>query len=104
MVEIIDGKINYGQPLLPGNKRKWERTLSPRTVRQVEEIAFDTMTLLGYEPVLADRARPMGALSRAWGHLHDLAAMVLVGNRYSTKNGLSARVSSVRFELKKRRV
>ena len=101
--QTLDGKINYGQPLKPQNKGKWNQSLDRTTVQRIEEIAYDTMVLLGYRPEFADRRRPLTPLETPMGYLHDLASIVLVGNRYSAKNGIVDRLGALAYEIRKRR-
>lgn len=42
------GKINYGKAVNPKNINKWKNSLSAKTIKRIEEIAFSTMQLLGY--------------------------------------------------------
>lgn len=99
---IVDGKIRYGEEIKPDNIRKWERVLSKQMVKRIEEISFDTMKLLGYEPEYAYVQKNLKAAGRLRGYLHDLWAMVFIGNRQSRNNSLKDRLKSVVFEIKKR--
>jgi hypothetical protein len=99
---VMDGKINYGEPIRPENQGKWRWGLKAREIRRIEEIAFHTMKAYEYEPSLAVTNRPLGRLSRAWGHVWDLAAYLLVGNRASGRNSVGARLRRLGLELKKR--
>jgi hypothetical protein len=45
------------------NREKFAERLSAREIRAVETLAWDTMRLLGYRPLYADRQRDLGAFT-----------------------------------------
>lgn len=99
---VIDGKLNYGLPIIPDNMGKWRHELPRKTVQRVEEIAIQTMDLLGYDTEYATVHRPLSPSERLRGQCSDLAALVTVGNRASKNNSLWDRLLFVGLELRKR--
>jgi hypothetical protein len=100
--ERIDGKINYGQKIVKSNKKKWSEQLSHKTVRRIEEIAFDTMRTFDYEVVSASGPRSISWWERARGVWNDLWSLLLVGNRARQNNALKQKIQGVFFELRKK--
>lgn len=96
------GKLNYGQPVLPNNTRKWERELPPAAVRRIEEIAFDACRRLGYAPEFGSRAVPLNVFERLRGRIVDSFAMLVVSNRALAGGRLGYRWRALRLELAKR--
>jgi hypothetical protein len=99
--KVIDGHKNYGRPIDPGNAGKWRGELSSREVHRIEEIAYDTMQHLGYQPESARQARPTTLIERTIGLGTDCLATVFIGNRYKSHNRLSARATSIRIILRR---
>lgn len=100
--KVIDGHKNYGRPIDPGNVGKWRGGLSSREVHRIEEIAYDTMQDLGYQPESARRARPITPLERSIGFGTDCFATIFIGNRYKSPRGhLSARATSIGIILRR---
>lgn len=99
--KIIDGKFNYGRPVIPGNFGKWRKGFDTPTVRRIEEVAFDVMPLLGYQ---AEHATGHVSLTRA-EHLRavvrDSLAILLVGNRASRDNSLRSRIRTLLYAIRK---
>jgi len=89
-----DGKINYGQPISPGNRTKWRGGLNARTLRRIEEVAFTTMGILKYEPEVGTKHRPIRRFEKARGLCVDSLAILFVGNRALRKNTLPRRVAT----------
>jgi hypothetical protein len=87
-----DGKINYGRPIISDNKEKWRQQLSKAEVTRIEEIAFDTMKLLGYTPEFASESKPLSRYEKARGVVRDSWAMVFVGNRAHSRNTFAGRL------------
>ena len=52
------GRARGARRILRHNTATWRGVVSRRRQRRIEEIAFDTMVLLGYRPELARAARP----------------------------------------------
>lgn len=99
-----DGKINYGKAIVKNNFGKWRTKLSRQQIRRIEEVAFDTMKLFGYEPENAISPRPITGYERYRGLLRDVYAMMFVGNRtMSPLNNLRSRLLNLIIEVKKRR-
>lgn len=89
------GKINYGRPIKADNMNKWRRELPPRTIRRIEEIAGETMGILGYPVEVATRKRPMTKLEKWRGVLRDSWSMLFVGNRASSANSFTRRLKTI---------
>jgi hypothetical protein len=99
---LTEGKLNYGQPVLPDNTRKWKRELAPAAVRRIEEIAFDACRRLGYPLEFGTRSVRMSAFERLRGRLVDSFAMLVVANRALAGGTLAYRWRALRLELAKR--
>ena len=97
---IIDGKRNYGRVILSNNQQKWRTGFSPRSVKRIEEIAYETMELFGYQPEYASQARPITNLEYHKGQFRDASALLLVGNRASDNNSLTKRVKILSDKIK----
>jgi len=100
--KIIDGKINYGKKINPNTKNKWKKKLSPRKVKKIEEIAFNTMKLLDYETMYATRYKNLNLIMKLHGYLHELFCILFIGNKFSKKNTFNYRLNDIVFEVKKR--
>ena len=100
--KIIDGHKNYGQPIDPGNVGNWRSGISPREIKRIEEIAYETMVQLGYQPQFSLAARPISTVERLIGLGTDCFAMVFVGNRYKLRGRLLARITNIRITLRRR--
>jgi hypothetical protein len=101
MKEGIDGKINYGQPVISSNQKKWLTSLTGKSINRIESIAFDSMTLLGYQIEYSECLSELSIVERILGRFRDILALIAVGNRASGNNGFFSRVGNVSFELKK---
>lgn len=99
--KMIDGKPNWGKPLVAGNYGKWRGVMSPKMVRRIEEIALPTMVALGYDASVADRHIPLTQFERVRGYARDAWATVAVHNRYAQNRGMRTRLRNVLFESKK---
>lgn len=80
------------------NLHKFVTALAPRKIRRIEALAFDTMRLLGYEPLYAQRQKCLGSLEKRLLRLKDGAWFVALGAR---QRGFAA---TVRFHLSHARV
>jgi Sulfotransferase family len=98
---IIEGKINYGKPLIAENKEKWKKELNLDIVKRIEEISFSTMQLYNYEIYYASEERKISKLELLYGKIKDLYAYILIGNRSSKHNTMKRRMSKLWFEIKK---
>ena len=99
--KVIDGKPNWGKPLVAGNYGKWRGVMSQKMVRRIEEIALPTMIALGYEASAADMHVPVTRWERLRGYGRDAWATIAVHNRYMGDRGLRKRLRNVAFESKK---
>lgn len=97
----IDGKMNYGQAIKSDNKEKWRTELAKDTITRIEAIAFDTMTLLTYQPEFALEQKPLTLFEARLGKICDIWALVAIGNRARKKNDLKTRIKNIVFEFKK---
>src|SRR3546814_15493743 len=77
-----DGKKNFGMPIKPTNREKWRSALNPAEVLRLEEIAYPMMIRLGYKPEFAVRTRRITLAEMLRGVAVDVAAALVVGNRY----------------------
>ncbi len=93
--KVIDGKINYGKPVKSENKNKWKKSLNDRTIKRLEELAFDSLKLHGYEISRATNPRTITKIESYFGRLHDAYAMLMVGNRFKKDNSFSSRLKEV---------
>ena len=99
--EKVDGKRNYGKPIISMNKQKWRTGLSSEQVKRIEEIAYETMKLLGYQPEYATHARPLTKLEYRAGQIRDISSLFLVGNKARTNNSLTQKLKTFRKKIKK---
>lgn len=101
---VIDGKRNYGRVILSNNQQKWRKGFSPKHIERIEEIAYETMKLFGYQPEYASHARPITNIEYRMGQCKDASALLLVGNRASANNSLTKRVTILRDKFKAQRL
>jgi hypothetical protein len=99
--KIIDGKINYGRPVIPDNFGKWRKGFDAPTVRRIEEIAFEVMPLLGYQAEYATHHHSLTRPERLRAVVRDSLAILLIGNRASQDNSLRARIRTLIYEIRK---
>jgi hypothetical protein len=102
VVKPVDGKINYGQAIIKNNQQKWRSHLPPYSIKRIEEIGWDTMTLFDYHPDYATNHVPVSSFEKTRGKVRDVWAMLFIGNRASKDNSFAKRLSMVAFEFKKR--
>lgn len=100
--EVVDGKLNYGRPVIAANRGKWRSALAPHEVRRIEEVAHDGLRAFGYEITQASGLRPIRRWERLRGRLRDAYATVFVGNRAARERRLLGRAQEVRLEIQKR--
>lgn len=79
--------------IMRDNFSKFADRLTPRQIRAIEALAFDTMQLVGYRPVHAARQQHLGAFEQRMLQLKDGASLLAHGAR---KHGLA---SALRFHL-----
>lgn len=99
--EVVDGKLNYGRPLVASNQGKWRAALSARDLRRIEEVAYDGLRHFGYEINLATAGRPVRRREKLRGRVRDAYATLAIGNRASSADGPRARIDTARLELRK---
>lgn len=99
--EVIEGKRNYGTPLMPGNKEKWRTQMEPALVRRIEEIAFEGLTRFGYEIDAATATRPITAGERLRGRARDVWSYRFVPGR-NVDRPMRHWLRSVRLQLQLR--
>ena len=99
--EHIDGKLNYGQKIIGQNFDKWKTSLSKQQIRRIEEIAFDSLTLFGYELSLAKESRPISKLEKGLGIVNDVVGSVLIGNTASKQNSIIKRLKDMAVDIYK---
>lgn len=99
---IAAGKRHFGAAIQADNKRKFLTALAEPVLRRIEECARPTMVQLGYQPVLAQSARPITGREMHLGRARDALAMVLVGNRYSQNNTLYWRLWQIAAMVRSR--
>lgn len=98
----IDGKRNYGQPILSKNQHKWRTSFSSANVKRIEEIAYETMIFFDYQPVYATNPHPITNLEYRAGQIKDFGALLFFGNRARTNNDLINRLKTLNREIKKK--
>lgn len=97
----VDGKLNYGEPIIMNNKEKWKFQLSKKLTTRIEEIAYDTMNILGYERAYASNRRSITRSEILRGRFWDSLTMLFVGNVASKHNTFRNRLNFVTFEIRK---
>lgn len=103
--DSIEGKLNYGKPLIENNIEKWQRELSDREIRRIEEIAFFSLKAFNYKVVKATKNKPITYSEKLYGLLNDFYSLFFVGNRAKGRaNSINDRLRSIIFEFKKRLV
>jgi hypothetical protein len=99
--QIVEGKLNYGRPIVPNNCEKWRKELDHTTVKRIEEIAWHSLGLFGYSIEEAKQPRGITNLEKCVGVAVDLFALVFVGNRAIKRNKLRCRIGRILYEVKK---
>lgn len=79
--------------IMRDNFSKYAQRLTPRRIRAIETLAFDTMQLVGYRPLYATRQRHLSPLQQRMLRLKDGASLLAHSAR---KQGLA---SALRFHL-----
>jgi hypothetical protein len=79
--------------IMRDNSSKFAERLTPRRIRAIETLAFDTMQLVGYRPLYATRQRHLGPLQQRMLRLKDGASLLAHSAR---REGLA---SALRFHL-----
>jgi hypothetical protein len=101
--KMLDGKINYGKPIIKANYSKWKRYLTNRQVNRIEEIGFETMQIFDYPITSARNHKQLTKLELFYGVVNDTLANLLVGNRAKKDNSFKFRLSKIIYEINKRR-
>lgn len=96
------GKINYGQPVDSKNTDKWRKALSVKSVKRIEEIAFNAMFLLDYKPEFAILEQKMTRKEILRGMICDIISLIFVGNRADPDNSQLKRVKNAALLLRRR--
>ncbi|HMQ52345.1 MAG TPA: sulfotransferase [Anaerolineae bacterium] len=104
VTEKTDGKINYGQEIKKENAYKWKDKISPNVITRIEEIAFDTLCLLGYRAEYAQAKKALSVWEGWQSYRNDALAMLTVGNQASRRNTLNTRLKTLVFEFRKRQL
>lgn len=99
--ERIDGKLNYGEPIIRSNMEKWRNVFKKSSIRRLEEISYYGLEALDYKITLAKRPLSINRFERFKGLVKDAAAIVLVGNRAEKKRSLRALVGVIRLHWRK---
>jgi len=79
------------------NRQKFAERLVPREIRAVETLAWDTMQLLGYQPLYADKQGQLGAFELRALRVKDAVHLVM-------RNGSRGFASALRFDWNRARV
>jgi Sulfotransferase family len=101
VTKFLDGKPNWGRPLVPGNYGKWRTTLPHRRLVRVEEVAFPAMRALNYAPEVARRPRPLTRWEWARGRARDVYSTVVVGNRYQRNGRIVNQLKTIALNVRK---
>jgi hypothetical protein len=92
------GDATGSTEIVQDNFGKFMERLSPREIRDIESLAFDTMRMLGLKPVYARRQRTMGALEQKLRRIKDGLRLVAKGK---IKLGIAG---AMRFHWAQRRL
>ncbi|HKU17132.1 MAG TPA: sulfotransferase [Steroidobacteraceae bacterium] len=84
--------------VVSGNRQKFAERLTRREIRAVESLAWDTMRLLGYQPLYAQRQRQLNAFEQRVLRLKDGIQLLVHDGR---KSGFA---SALRFHWQHTRV
>lgn len=97
----IDGKPNWGKPLVPGNYGKWRSAFGAAKARRIEELAFEGLVAHGYALEHAAAARPLRRPEQVAGLARDVHATVFVGNRHQQQGRYRERARQILLEVRK---
>lgn len=100
--ETVEGKLNWGRPVIQDNKDKWKTLLKRSEVMRIEEIAYESMSHFNYEIIEAKKPRKITVQEKLTGFIHDLMSMIFIGNRAIENCGIGYRFKVIRDELLKR--
>lgn len=98
----LDGKLNYGAPVIQSNTGKWKQQLTSAEIQRIEEVAFETLSLFEYPVSLATEAQSLNPLERISGRGRDLFALLFIGNRAIQDNRWRDRLELISLEIRKR--
>ena len=99
---IVDGKLNYGQPILANNFGKWRERMEPDLIRRIEEVAYDGLNEFDYGVTSATNAIGLTRVENLQGRLVDVWSTVFFGNRAIKGSQLRHRLQTIRVELAKK--
>jgi hypothetical protein len=97
---IVDGKINYGQPLIINNFNKWRDKLTHQKIKRIEEIAFNSLNKYDYMISIAKSSRKINTYEKYSGYIKDVISSFVVGNRQSKHNTIKDRLIFVFNQIK----
>lgn len=98
----LDGKLNYGAPVIQGNAGKWKRQLANPEIKRIEEIAFEALNLFNYPIELATEARSLSPIKKLSGRGRDLFSILFIGNRARKGDRWRDRLELIALEIRKR--
>lgn len=98
--KIIDGKINYGQRIIPKNKNKWETELTTKEIERIEEISYETLIKFGYKIRYAEKHKKITLDEMFNDRLRDTYAMLFIGNRHKIENSFRRRLTEIYNQIK----
>jgi hypothetical protein len=101
ITEIVPGKLNYGQPVIAGNRDKWRLEMPEATLGRLEEIAYPVLRRFGYQSSVGPGFRPITLAEKMTGRVRDTLAMLFVGNR-ALEEVRVHQWRSIKLELAKR--
>ncbi|MGB3613025.1 MAG: sulfotransferase, partial [Elainellaceae cyanobacterium] len=101
VTSVVEGKLNYGKPVLVKNTSKWVQALSQSEITRIEEIAFDSLSCFNYSISSADRQRPITLLEKYAGFANDVYALVFIGNRAIEKDKFRNRLKTIGVQVRK---
>lgn len=100
--EKFDGKANYGAPIIKENVNKWKNLFSEKQIREIEQLAFSSMGLFGYQTIYARSEKKISFIAFGFFQLKDLYATLFFGNKYSKSNRIQPRLINAMHEVRKR--
>ncbi len=101
VMKKIDGKPNWGKPLVPGNYGKWRAAFSPRQAKRIEELSYEGLIAHGYAVEHATTGQGLRRSEQVRGLARDLHGLLFVGNRHQQQSPLRERGRQVALEVRK---
>ena len=68
----------------------------------IEQIAYDSMKLYNYKIQYARSTLKINLKYKILAKFHELFSLIFIGNKASKNNSLKKRISSLRYEVKKK--